>query len=112
MTVLYMRIFLPATTTKPLAITLWSLFALITISGLWMVISSFSFCIPIEAFWNLRLDTGQCLPEVIWYLNASIQITTDVIIVGFPMPLLRRLKLPKRERGGVMLVFGLGALYV
>lgn len=62
-------------------------------------------------FWNTGLE-GKCLPEVIWYLNASLQIATDVAVVVFPMPVLGSLKLPGREKVGVMVVFGLGVLYV
>lgn len=76
-----------------------------------MVVSSFVFCIPVSEFWNTGLE-GKCLPEVIWYLNASLQIATDVAVVVFPMPVLGSLKLPGREKVGVMVVFGLGVLYV
>ena len=105
MLVLYMRIF----RTSGFLLATRLITAVIILSGLWMVISSFSFCVPISAFWDTGLS-AQCLPEVIWFLNASIQIATDVVIVLFPMPMLRRLKLPMREKVGVIFVFGGGVL--
>lgn len=45
-------------------------------------------------------------------LNAALQIATDMWIVFLPMPVLVRLKLPRRHKVAVVLVFGLGILYV
>ena len=102
-----MRIF----PTRTFLVTSRIITAVIIVLALWMVISSFVFCVPVSDFWNTALE-GRCLPEGIWYLNASIQIATDVTIVVFPMPVLGRLKLPRRVKVGVMLVFGVGVLYV
>ncbi|RJE19260.1 integral membrane protein, partial [Aspergillus sclerotialis] len=93
MLVLYMRIF----PTPTFLLTSRIISAVIVVLGLWMVVSSFVFCVPVSAFWNTGLE-GRCLPEVVWYLNASLQIATDVTIVVFPMPVLGSLKLPGREK--------------
>jgi hypothetical protein len=107
MAVLYMRVF----PTPSILLALRLLLAAIAVIGLWMVLSSFLFCIPVEAFWETRISTRECLPQQVWYLNAALQITTDVVIVVFPMPVLGRLRVSKRERAAMVVVFGVGVLY-
>jgi hypothetical protein len=46
----------------------------------------------------------------VWYANAVMQIFTDVVILILPMPLLSKLHLPRRQKVGMMLVFGVGVL--
>jgi hypothetical protein len=87
--------------------------AFLIIAGLWMVLSGFLFCIPVRDFWNVNYKehTGHCLPEgPVWYANAVMQIFTDVVILILPMPLLSKLHLPRRQKVGMMLVFGVGVL--
>jgi hypothetical protein len=85
----------------------------LVIAGLWMTLSGFIFCLPVRQFWNLSQDTRKqhCLPEgPVWYTNAGIQIATDLLILALPMPLLWRLQMPRRQKWGIMIVFGLGVL--
>lgn len=105
MLVLYMRIF----PTPGILLATRVLTGVLAVAGLWMVISSFAFCAPVSAFWDTGIG-ARCLPEAVWFVNASLQIASDVVIVCFPMPVLGRLRLPVREKVGVMLVFGVGVL--
>lgn len=87
--------------------------AILIIAGLWIVLSGFLFCIPVREFWNLnyKTRTDHCLPEgPVWYANAATQIFTDVVILVLPMPLLSKLHLPRRQKVGIILVFGVGVL--
>lgn len=83
---------------------------IIPVVALWMVLSSFMFCVPVEDFWS-SASQHRCLPRGVWFLNAALQIVTDLWIVILPMPVLVRLKLPRRQKVAVLLVFGLGILY-
>lgn len=88
---------------------------ILIISGLWMVTSGFVFCLPISDFWNLDLAVRKesCLPQgPVWYSNAGIQILTDVVILILPMPLLSSLHLPRQQKAGIMIVFGLGIFVI
>jgi hypothetical protein len=83
------------------------------ITGIWIVLSDFFFCIPIHDFWTLPLNakSKHCLPHgPIWFLNAGIQIVTDFAILLLPMPALRRLKLPNQQKIGIIFVFALWIL--
>ncbi|KAJ5111305.1 hypothetical protein N7532_001840 [Penicillium argentinense] len=87
----------------------------LVIAGLWMVLSGFVFCVPVHEFWSLNTASRlkHCLPEgPVWFTNAGIQIFTDVVILILPMPVLSRLRLPKRQRAGIMLVFGVGIFVI
>lgn len=106
---LYMRIFRSPT----LRLLIYIVMGFLTISGLWMVLNGFVFCVPVSDFWNASgfLGAGHCLPYgPIWFSNAGIQIFTDAIILIMPMPPLWRLQLPRGQKVGLMLIFGLGIL--
>ena len=46
------------------------------------------------------------------FTNASINIVTDIFTGVLPLPVLKSLNLPKRQRYVLMAVFALGGLYV
>jgi len=79
-----------------------------------MVISSFAFCVPVSRFWSGNLAHDKhCLPVgPVWYANAGMHIFTEVMILILPMSILSKLKLPKRKRAGVMLIFGVGIIVI
>ncbi|KAI3053606.1 hypothetical protein CBS76997_125 [Aspergillus niger] len=103
---LYRRLF--PTHTYRILLILTLIFVIIT--GLWMVLSTLIFCIPINAFWDTSIP-HTCLPEdVVWCLNAAFQITTDLILVVLPLPILANLNLPKRQKAALLVIFALGFL--
>ncbi|KAL3262299.1 hypothetical protein ABHI18_002887 [Aspergillus niger] len=103
---LYRRLF--PTHTYRILLILTLIFVIIT--GLWMVLSTLLFCIPINAFWDTSIP-HTCLPEdVVWCLNAAFQITTDLILVVLPLPILANLNLPKRQKAALLVIFALGFL--
>ena len=106
---LFIRIF---RTSLSLLIT-YIVMGFVVTSGLWIVISGFLFCIPVSDFWSLyKLDSAKhCLPDgPVWFANAAMQIFTDITILIIPMPPLSKLRLPRRKKLGVMLVFGIGIM--
>ncbi|KAI9045551.1 uncharacterized protein KD926_007967 [Aspergillus affinis] len=104
MILLYKRLF----PTHRYQIILHITLACVVISGLWMVFSAIFFCVPVHAFWDPSAPQ-HCLPKsVVWSLNASIQIVSDLIIVVLPMPVLTQLRLPKRQKTALIVVFALG----
>lgn len=108
MLLLYLRLF-PTTRYRIIVIT--SL-VVIPILGLWMILSSVLFCIPVADFWSPR-SLNRCLPRTpVWFLNAALQIVTDLWIVILPMPMWAVLRLPWRQKTAVVVLFGLGILCV
>lgn len=109
--VLFLRIF----HSRPFRLTTYTVMGVLILCGLWIVLSGFVFCIPVHAFWNLsnHVRRNHCLPEgTVWFLNGGIQIITDIVILFLPMPLLYKMSLPRRQKAGLILIFGVGILYV
>ncbi|GMF76140.1 unnamed protein product [Aspergillus oryzae] len=108
MVLLYLRLF-PLRTYQ---IILYTVLIFVIITGLWMVFASFFMCIPIRGAWDIS-SPHNCIPkEVLWSLNAALQIITDMTIVILPMPLLAKLQLPRKQKIALILVFALGTLFV
>lgn len=107
--ILYARLFRPRT----FLIVNYISMGFLVIAGLWTILSGFFFCVPVHAFWDpseeVRLD--KCLPVVpVWFTNAALQTSTDLLILVLPLPLLWKLQLPKRQKWGILVVFSLGIL--
>lgn len=100
----YLRIF----TQKWFRITAWALLAFIVAYSVWTVFSSVFACLPVAAFWDQSIH-GKCLPHsVSWFVNAGINIATDLATVILPMPVVNKLQLPRKQRYALLLVFALG----
>lgn len=75
------------------------------------VIATIVQCLPIERIWNKKI-TGSCIDlTAFWYANAAANIIGDIAIFILPMPVIRSLNLPRREKFGLTMVFALGFLY-
>ncbi|KAG4425460.1 hypothetical protein IFR04_001379 [Cadophora malorum] len=84
----------------------WATIALVAVYGLETVITAVITCIPVNAFW---LGGGSCIPKkFLWFFNAAFNILTDIIILVLPMPVLSSLRLPLKQKIGLMFVFALG----
>lgn len=69
-------------------------------------------CQPIARNWNHDLP-GRCFALVtFWYFNAAISIFSDLVILLAPMPLILVLQLPRSQKVGLVVIFGLGVLFV
>jgi hypothetical protein len=67
-------------------------------------------CMPVAAFWNPEVK-GYCLDnETIWYVIAAINVVTDLAAFAMPIPVIRSLHLPKRQKAMLLIVFTLGVL--
>ncbi|KAM5476322.1 hypothetical protein MauCBS54593_001007 [Microsporum audouinii] len=69
-------------------------------------------CDPIPKAWS-RAIPGSCINlTAFWYANAALHTLTDVMILILPMPVIKGLKLPQRQKLALIVVFALGVLYV
>ncbi|EKD15174.1 hypothetical protein MBM_06390 [Drepanopeziza brunnea f. sp. 'multigermtubi' MB_m1] len=102
----YLRVF-PALKMKRIC---WATIGLISIYGILAVLTSIWTCVPIYAFWTLPSVPGsRCISKTaLWFSNAAFHIMTDLIVLILPMPLLHSLKLPTKQKIGLMCVFALG----
>jgi len=67
-------------------------------------------CIPIEKIWNPFIE-AKCIDRItFWYVNAVVNLITDVAIFILPMPLVRILPLPFLQKMVLVSVFSIGFL--
>lgn len=86
------------------------LFVAIAGTATWGIFGVIFLCKPINNYWNLDVS-GTCFNAEIHFKSTSILgIVLDWAIWLMPMPVVSRLKLPRRQKGGVLVVFGLGGL--
>ena len=67
-------------------------------------------CIPISGYWDKTIDSTCISNYPQWYINAAGNIFTDLAIFFLPMPILRKLNLPKSQRLVLFGIFSLGFL--
>lgn len=88
---------------------------LLVLFGAWTIALTFLLslvCVPVAKFWDPTVE-GHCLNElVIWYVVAGINLVTDFIVCGIPLPVISHLHLPRRQKLMLVAVFCLGFLYV
>ncbi|KAK0624872.1 hypothetical protein B0T17DRAFT_255060 [Bombardia bombarda] len=104
---LYKRIFTYNWAKKAIQVALTMVVAI----GIWFIASVCSACVPLEAFWNWSLfwvTPVYCQPANIWWGNAALHITSDLLIMTLPLPILSTLKLPRRQKFALVGVFALG----
>ncbi|KAL4909009.1 hypothetical protein BDW74DRAFT_76273 [Aspergillus multicolor] len=101
----YKRVF----ATPRMRVACYCLIGFLGVWGTWTFISAWLNCIPVAKFWDPSID-GYCLDKkALWFSNSGIHIFTDIALLLFPMPVLKNLQLPRRQRFALMAVFALGA---
>ncbi|KAI9677627.1 MAG: hypothetical protein M1817_006582 [Caeruleum heppii] len=101
---LYLRIFIQ----KNYRRACWVLIVIIGLFGLSSAVASVFQCTPIRRAY-MRSVQGKCINlTASWYANAAFSITMDLTLLILPMPVVWALRMPKRNKQGLMLVFALG----
>ncbi|KAH7216979.1 uncharacterized protein BKA55DRAFT_585241 [Fusarium redolens] len=65
-------------------------------------------CVPIASFWDVTIKGTCILNKSSFYVGAAGNILTDILIMALPIPVLRSLKLGRRQKWILMSVFCLG----
>ncbi|KAK6439757.1 hypothetical protein LTR95_004028 [Oleoguttula sp. CCFEE 5521] len=102
----YLRIF----PQKGFRMTCYGMMAIVFVYSSWCIWGQVFFCSPIAGFWDFKLaGSAKCFPKLpVWFTNAGINIVTDIAIVALPIPMIRQLKMAKRQKIALMAVFALG----
>lgn len=103
----YLRIF----PSKKMVWTVWILFAFtLGYSIACGLVNVFS-CTPVEGSWVLEHAlTAKCINRPVFYFaQAALSILTDITTVVCPLPVLRTLRLPFKQKIGVAFVLTMGA---
>jgi len=90
--------------------------ATIIVVVLYSLVTSFVWlftCRPIERFWDLTVTGGSCIDRRKFNLfSGTMNTATDLIILLLPIFILHKLRLPKWEKVGLVVVLMTGGLYV
>ncbi|KAM0496726.1 hypothetical protein ACHAP8_007308 [Fusarium lateritium] len=77
----------------------------------WTVVIAFLnilICVPVAKFWDHELP-GRCLdPLLIWYIMAGFNLATDITIFCLPLPVIKSLNLPRKQKMMLFAIFSLG----
>jgi hypothetical protein len=102
----YKRVF----STPGMRFACWCMLGFLATYGTFSFMTGWFTCVPVQKFW-LPDTPGWCFDKTaLWFSNAGIHIVTDILILIYPMPVLKNLQLPKRQKYALMIVFGLGSL--
>lgn len=83
---------------------------------LYILVAAFDWvytCQPIAKYWDLTITDGSCINWVKLAVFSSVMnVVTDVALLVLPIIFLRNLRLPTKQKVGVMIVLMTGGLYV
>ncbi|KAJ5189369.1 hypothetical protein N7491_005703 [Penicillium cf. griseofulvum] len=100
----YKRVF----STPRMRLACWLMIGVLGVYGTWTIISAWANCVPLAKFWDDTVP-GFCFDKkALWFSNSAIHIITDIVILIYPMPVLKSLQLPRRQKFALMAVFALG----
>ena len=83
----------------------------VVVLGIWSFVSNICQCVPVAAIWDpFDYPDAWCFPLWKVWTDIAIHLTTEVGILLIPMPFLIPLKMQRRKKIGVMVIFALGTL--
>lgn len=103
----YLRIF----TTRGMQWAVWSVFTYTMCYSLIGACMTMFACSPIDGSWNFEASlTAKCINLPYWYFaSAGLNISCDIATLILPLPKLRSLQLPRKQKVGVAVVLTIGA---
>ncbi|EAQ91150.1 hypothetical protein CHGG_03085 [Chaetomium globosum CBS 148.51] len=68
-------------------------------------------CTPVSFFWDPTIRGGYCVDRRVLYVStAAFNIVTDILIIGLPLFIFSSLRIPRRTKTALLIVFLLGFL--
>ncbi|RMY70277.1 hypothetical protein D0863_05897 [Hortaea werneckii] len=75
----------------------------------WAVLGGTLLCRPVRKLWDPQVQGGACMSaEKYWVSVAGLDIGLDGLVLVLPLPGIWGLRLPRRQKGGLVVVFLLG----
>jgi hypothetical protein len=109
---LYLRLTIDKNFRTFIWVLVWLICAYVVI---YIIVSIFG-CSPVIASWDIYikiLPTTTCINKLIPYMVLSVaNIVMDFIILFLPIPLVKSLQVPRRQKLSIYALLATGALYV
>jgi hypothetical protein len=101
---LYIRIFV----VTPFRRAAWAMLVIVIAWGVGSTLVAIFQCHPIRRVYDISA-AGNCISNtVVWYANGGFNITSDIVILLMPLPVISSLQLLRKDRVGLILVFTAG----
>ncbi|KAG9195799.1 hypothetical protein G6011_00920 [Alternaria panax] len=102
----YGRIF----TVREMRIPLHIIMAICIAWGITTLFTSIFTCVPVHAYWKILEQPGaNCMAnKTIWYVNASINIFTDLMVALLPVHVIWTLQIALRQRVALLAILTIG----
>ncbi|KAI9926339.1 hypothetical protein ASPWEDRAFT_698138 [Aspergillus wentii DTO 134E9] len=103
--IFYLRIF----PSRSFHISVWTIVFIAVAYNVASVLANVFSCTPIAKAWDLTIEHGICMNRPVFYFaNAGLGIFTDFATVLVPIPWLRRLQMPLRQKIAVGCILAMG----
>ncbi|KAJ5754914.1 hypothetical protein N7533_004457 [Penicillium manginii] len=103
--IFYLRIF----PSRSFHIAVWSIVFIAAGYSLASILANILSCTPVAKAWDLSITSGHCMNRPVFYFaNAGLGIFTDFATVIVPIPWLRRLQMPSRQKIAVGVILAMG----
>ncbi|KIW20964.1 hypothetical protein PV08_01543 [Exophiala spinifera] len=90
-------------------VALQCILAFLIVFGIIAAVVTVFTCTPPRDFWEEMILPDKCINYVPWwFFSASVSILTDCVLCILPMPILKKLHLPPRQKYGLIAVFAVG----
>ncbi|KAF2026714.1 hypothetical protein EK21DRAFT_73583 [Setomelanomma holmii] len=67
-------------------------------------------CKPFMRTWDLTITEGSCIDRTLVYMaTAVLNIIADIILLILPIPVIVNLQMPRKQKAGLICMFGVGA---
>ena len=76
-------------------------------------IAFFTACTPFSGYWAVPVSNPQCTTLVHYAIvQATFNLSSDILIIAIPIPMIISLSLPTKQKIGLGLLFGMGTFVV
>ncbi|KAK8136082.1 hypothetical protein PG984_004022 [Apiospora sp. TS-2023a] len=88
----------------------WIVLALVAMGAGGILVVMVTACIPLRKKWDQTTEhiDGYCHPVGVWWAATGFQALSDVVIFVMPLPTIYSLRLPRRQKLGLVAVFAVG----
>ncbi|EME48441.1 hypothetical protein DOTSEDRAFT_121192 [Dothistroma septosporum NZE10] len=105
---------------KKFRIACYCVIASVVFYIVWGSFSTAFYCFPASGFWHpeaVAEGKAHCQAQwtvkvPIWFFNAALNMATDIAIAVLPLPVIKSLNLPRKQRISLMFVFGIGGFII
>ncbi|KAL2882146.1 hypothetical protein SGCOL_002411 [Colletotrichum sp. CLE4] len=88
------------------------LLGVVVLSHAWIIASILTTCVPLRSAWDYDPlnPPVYCHPISVFWGNACLHLATDFLIFLLPLPVIHTMRLPRRQKTGLYIIFCLAFL--